>query len=321
MKKITDLTGQKFGKLTVIKKDEDYISPLGRKLKRWICKCDCGNSISVIGNELKKNKAKQCKKCRCKAKQINGYISSNYFCNLKRNAKIRDIYFDPKIDRKYLWELFLKQNKKCALSNLPIHFSERSRRREPGDETTSSLDRIDNSKGYIKNNIQWVHKHINQMKWDLNQKDFFKICKSIYEYNKKNPQQNYYPISQKIINFYIFLIGKIQLEKITNTITWQNIRRKRKKNIEVSPLITKEYLWILYLLQNKKCALSGQNIYLAASRKDKKENTASVDRIDSSKGYIPENVQWVHKKINKMKYNYPQDHFIKLCEKVAKNNK
>jgi hypothetical protein len=45
------------------------------------------------------------------------------------------------------------------------------------------------------------------------------------------------------------------------------------------------------------------------------------DRIDSSKGYVVGNIQWVHKHINKMKNKYPQDHFIEMCRLVAENNK
>lgn len=36
-----DLTGLKFGRLTVIKQGDDYISPSGSKSVRWLCLCDC----------------------------------------------------------------------------------------------------------------------------------------------------------------------------------------------------------------------------------------------------------------------------------------
>jgi hypothetical protein len=48
--------------------------------------------------------------------------------------------------------------------------------------------------------------------------------------------------------------------------------------------------------------------------------TASLDRIDSSKGYIEGNVQWVHKFINIMKNGFSQEEFIYLCHQVAKNH-
>lgn len=45
---LIDLTGKKFGKLTVIKRDTSYV-----KIVRWICKCDCGNTKTVRGYCLK----------------------------------------------------------------------------------------------------------------------------------------------------------------------------------------------------------------------------------------------------------------------------
>ena len=47
------------------------------------------------------------------------------------------------------------------------------------NEQTASLDRIDNSKGYIVGNVQWVHKQVNFMKGTMEQKEFIKFCKLI----------------------------------------------------------------------------------------------------------------------------------------------
>ena len=47
------------------------------------------------------------------------------------------------------------------------------------------------------------------------------------------------------------------------------------------------------------------------------KNTASLDRIDSSKGYVEGNVQWVHKMINMSKQQYSQEEFIDMCKAVA----
>jgi hypothetical protein len=49
-------------------------------------------------------------------------------------------------------------------------------------ETTASLDRIDSSKGYIKTNVQWVHKKVNKMKQDTSVDEFKHYCKLICEY-------------------------------------------------------------------------------------------------------------------------------------------
>jgi len=55
-----------------------------------------------------------------------------------------------------------------------------SRFKERGD---ASLDRIDNSKGYHLNNVQWVHKDVNRMKWIFEQDYFIKLCNKVSEYN------------------------------------------------------------------------------------------------------------------------------------------
>lgn len=55
-----DLTGQRFGRLIVLKRDANHISPKGVKSAKWICKCDCGNTASVWANGLRKGTAKSC---------------------------------------------------------------------------------------------------------------------------------------------------------------------------------------------------------------------------------------------------------------------
>lgn len=57
------------------------------------------------------------------------------------------------------------------------------------------------------------------------------------------------------------------------------------------------------------CALTGWKIEIG--------KTASLDRIQSEDSYKKENLQWVHKDINRMKNNYSQDRFIEVCRAVA----
>ena len=47
-----DLTGQKFGRLTVIKQVEDYITKSNYRKAQWLCQCDCGNVVEVVGSCL-----------------------------------------------------------------------------------------------------------------------------------------------------------------------------------------------------------------------------------------------------------------------------
>lgn len=101
---------------------------------------------------------------------------------------------------------------------------------------------------------------------------------------------------------------------------WKSIEKKailRNYRFE----ITMEYMWQLYLQQNRKCALSGLDIEFNIGDKDTRKHSASIDRIDSQQGYIVGNVQWVHKDINKMKQNFPEDKFINYCGIIYNKNR
>lgn len=84
--------------------------------------------------------------------------------------------------------------------------------------------------------------------------------------------------------------------------------------------ITIEDMENQYIEQKECCAISGIKLYISASRKKAKESTASLDRIDSSTGYTKNNIQWVHKTIQQMKWNLKQDEFIEWCKIIARNN-
>jgi Probable Zinc-ribbon domain len=95
-------------------------------------------------------------------------------------------------------------------------------------------------------------------------------------------------------------------------------RRYTKPRPAIDFTITIEYIWDLFLNQDRKCALSGEPLTMWGKIDGKYTGTASLDRIDSSKGYVPGNVQWIDKKIQHVKTKLPDEEFITLCEKVAK---
>lgn len=57
-----NLIGKTFGRLTVIKQVEDYVSPSGYKKAQWLCECSCENhnQIVVVGSDLKSGNTKSC---------------------------------------------------------------------------------------------------------------------------------------------------------------------------------------------------------------------------------------------------------------------
>lgn len=102
-KKEVNLAGQKFGKLTVIELDQESS---GRR--KWICKCSCGNTVSVREYNLKSGNTKS---CGCTRKEKSSVRNLNV-----KQVKTRDnqggvYYFQP-------GEIVLKGNyeseKKCS---------------------------------------------------------------------------------------------------------------------------------------------------------------------------------------------------------------
>ena len=63
-----DLTGKRFGKLTVIKRIEDTFDKAGRKYITWECQCDCGNITHTTTNNLHGKTTS----CGCYLKEIAG---------------------------------------------------------------------------------------------------------------------------------------------------------------------------------------------------------------------------------------------------------
>lgn len=60
MSKLKDLTGQTFGRLTVVSRLPNYVQPNGRTRTRWLCKCECGKEYIGDGSHLLHGNVKSC---------------------------------------------------------------------------------------------------------------------------------------------------------------------------------------------------------------------------------------------------------------------
>jgi hypothetical protein len=157
-------------------------------------KCDCGKEQCIPCPNWVRKEYERCRSCQLIGSNNyawNGYgeINGHIFCCIKESAKKRGLKYN--VNKKYLWELFLEQNRKCALSGVPLQFTINK------SELTASLDRIDGSIGYVKGNVRWVHKMVNIMKNGFNEKDFLRFCKLIYEYNRDRIQGEIENISNR----------------------------------------------------------------------------------------------------------------------------
>ncbi len=117
-----------------------------------------------------------------------GDISSTWFSNVLRRANrdrpsMMNVPVRIDIDINYTWELFLKQGRKCVYSGIELHFPIDSKK-SSYKESTASLDRIDSSKGYVKGNVQFVHKHVNMMKSTYSEEYFIELCTFIAKHNE-----------------------------------------------------------------------------------------------------------------------------------------
>ena len=173
-----DRIGEQYNDFTVLSID--------RKEKRknnyhvyYKCQCKCGQ-ISIM-ERTTLGKHKHCHRCYSDSRMGKPYkdISHRYWECLKITANKRNIKFN--ISKKYAWEIFINQNKLCALSGVPLRFEKRYTKQRTLQ--TASLDRIDSDLSYEIGNVQWVHKQVNWLKSSLKDEDLLRWVKLIYEHN------------------------------------------------------------------------------------------------------------------------------------------
>lgn len=181
--KIVDLTGKKFGRLTVVQ-------PIPRSPTnytfRWKCRCDCGNYTQVRRGNLVYGLTKSCgclkqDKIGDKHHAWRGYghIPGGFISKYKSHAKRRGIPFDLSIE--YVNHLFEFQDGRCAYTNTKLSFEHYGYK---GEYSNASLDRRDSSLGYIEGNVQWVLTEINFMKQSLSENRFVELCEAVCERQK-----------------------------------------------------------------------------------------------------------------------------------------
>lgn len=173
--------GKKIGGITILKS-------LGLHNGRTRVLCHCGECSKEFKATFHNVYRGNYKSCGCKRTAINsrsykwkghGEISGSYFIKLIKGAEDRNLIFQITIEQ--IWDLFLRQNRKCIFTGIELKFP-----LSRSDTTqTASLDRINSSKGYVLDNVQWVHKDINIMKQSMNDEEFLDWIKIIYNHSCK----------------------------------------------------------------------------------------------------------------------------------------
>lgn len=185
----------KFGDYTRID-DIVNISKEGRRL--FHVECKCGKIEFKRADYLLKGRCTSCKSCASKKTVVKypmpvnrtGHegLSGTHYFSIKYGAIRRGLDFN--LSPEFLWNLYLKQNKLCALTGLPITLVNKIKNNNVDwNIITASVDRIDSSKGYEPNNVQWVHKEANKLKNDYSMNELVYWCGLIHKLHG-NPEPN-----------------------------------------------------------------------------------------------------------------------------------
>lgn len=292
-----------------------------------LCRCTCGIVSTLKSSELLRNQKIQCQQCYNdnrpsgnKSLIFKGYkqISGKWFMRCKANAKARrtqGIDFFSSMDRQstleYIWSLYDTQNKTCPLSGLELTWKESETYDSNG---TVSLDRIVNTLSYTPENTWLIHKTVNVMKWKFSVKQLIQYCTYITQKRIVTHVWDKTPKLSMKHNHSWKGCGDINGVWLCS-ISQKTTRDKRLLDCT----ITTQDLWNKLVSQNYQCALTNETLQISYNKRGKPITTASVDRIDSLKGYTVDNIQWLHKDINQMKFNLPQDEFIHWCKLITEH--
>lgn len=160
-----DLTGRTFGRLTVVSRGIEYIDAVGSKRFKWKCLCECGNTIYVRPDHLKRGAVLS---CGCLHKET---AKARGLANIKHSGARRTASYNET----RLYKIWAGMKQRCqspANSSYPnyggrgIKVTKEWEQFIPfqkwamshGYNNNLSIDRVDCNGNYEPENCRWADK-------------------------------------------------------------------------------------------------------------------------------------------------------------------
>jgi hypothetical protein len=148
-----DLTGQHFGRLTVIERGPNISYENGRSVvATWVCVCECGNRVTVRGRNLRSGTAQS---CGCLRRERG--IASNTTHGMTHSSEYQT-YVSAKArctnPKDQAWMNYGGRGIEFRFNSFEEFFAEVGPKPEP--KRQYSLDRIDVNGNYEPGNVKWA---------------------------------------------------------------------------------------------------------------------------------------------------------------------
>lgn len=151
-----DLVGKRFGRYIVLHETDPYVNPKGHKIRRWLCRCDCGKVKKVVQGKLTTGMTLSCgclgRERRASSIKKHGMAHTRlyhiYRSMVSRCYRKNDISYQSYGKRgiivcdEWLGENGFNQFRSWALTS--------------GYNDALSIDRIDSDCNYCPKNCRWI---------------------------------------------------------------------------------------------------------------------------------------------------------------------
>jgi hypothetical protein len=172
-KNIKDLTGKRFGRLVVIERKGSNKN----SHSLWLCKCDCGKEVIIIGICLTSENTKS---CGCfnhdnHTLPFGEAAKRTIYRSYIKHAEERNLSFELSFEQ--FLELSQKNCYYCGLEPSNINKSNFNN----GDFIYNGIDRVDNTKGYTIENCVSSCRPCNIAKADMAHDEFLSLAERIHQ--------------------------------------------------------------------------------------------------------------------------------------------